>query len=433
MYNKIKVNLLDFKDLLKGFIPNGKVEIFLFIGFLLFYLSYSFFIAFNTSLIQGNGVFFFDLYFSFDNPLIFRQGYFSNYDVAHPFMRYINKPYMFIGELLTSYWGIKAKIIFSIFLCSSAISLSIVYIYRYLKIVVNNNVFICILLSVFYGLFTTNIILSFTLESYTLTVFLLTYCIYYYSYIIKQNKKPILLSNLFFSFGLGGITLTNYIKGLIPILFVKGEFKSAMKRIVGISILFVAVIALMEVLSNSFSFQQTITQKLSFVVDEETENSFFVKIIDLFFVAPIFFLGVIKEPVQLLINGKTESFSAINMDSISYWWQYLYAILVYGLITWSIILNRKNKLVWLILLVYLVDIVIHVIIGYGLKDPFIFGGHWVYVIPILLGWLYQSLNNTMKQKCYTLLLITMLIGLFINNALQMKDFISVAMDIFPSV
>lgn len=30
---------------------------------------------------------------------------------------------------------------------------------------------------------------------------------------------------------------------------------------------------------------------------------------------------------------------------------------------------------------------------YGINDEMIYGGHWVFIVPIFIGWLYKSLSK----------------------------------------
>ena len=58
------------------------------------------------------------------------------------------------------------------------------------------------------------------------------------------------------------------------------------------------------------------------------------------------------------------------------------------LVAASALLNLKNKYVQLLLMYLSIDFVIHFIIRYGMNEAILFGGHWMFAIPILLGWLY---------------------------------------------
>jgi hypothetical protein len=88
----------------------------------------------------------------------------------------------------------------------------------------------------------------------------------------------------------------------------------------------------------------------------------------------------------------------------------------------------KNKYAWMLFLLFGVDIFIHVIAHFGLLTPFIYGGHWVYCLPLLLGWLfgYASDKKILKNLLITVTSV-LLAGLVVNNLVRLSDFIHMAL------
>lgn len=81
------------------------------------------------------------------------------------------------------------------------------------------------------------------------------------------------------------------------------------------------------------------------------------------------------------------------------------------LVAASALLNLKNKYVQLLLMYLSIDFVIHFIIRYGMNEAILFGGHWMFAIPILLGWLYTRLPVRMYR-----ILDWVIIGFFVLTA-----------------
>ena len=73
--------------------------------------------------------------------------------------------------------------------------------------------------------------------------------------------------------------------------------------------------------------------------------------------------------------------------------------------------NLKNKYVQLLLMYLSIDFVIHFIIRYGMNEAILFGGHWMFAVPILLGWLYTRLPVRMYR-----ILDWIIIGFFVLTA-----------------
>lgn len=78
------------------------------------------------------------------------------------------------------------------------------------------------------------------------------------------------------------------------------------------------------------------------------------------------------------------------------------------------------------------DIFLHVIIGFGSGEAFLYGGHWVFLVPLFIGWLHKSITE--KEKKILLYVISFLfLSLIINNIIQITYFINMAIAKFPSV
>ncbi|MDR3057891.1 MAG: hypothetical protein LBU84_07105, partial [Prevotella sp.] len=85
----------DIRYFLKAFLPDKKDEKYLFWGLLLFYLSYSVFVTFTTSIVDNISVGT-DLYFSYDNPLILEHG--RTQISGHPLLIFFYYPFVLIGN-----------------------------------------------------------------------------------------------------------------------------------------------------------------------------------------------------------------------------------------------------------------------------------------------------------------------------------------------
>jgi len=97
-------------------------------------------------------------------------------------------------------------------------------------------------------------------------------------------------------------------------------------------------------------------------------------------------------------------------------WQYALSTSLLALFLLSLFLNRKNRLVQLVALFVLVDVLVHFVFRYGIYEAIIFGGHWLFLVPVVLGWLYSRLDA--KPKVALLLdayLILFAAALLLNN------------------
>ncbi|WP_163318407.1 DUF6080 domain-containing protein [Dysgonomonas sp. 520] len=418
---RTKENFRQLGEVLKLLLPQGKQECILFAGFFVFYFSYSILLVFNTSVIDNQHLIY-DVYFSFDNPIIYNKGYV--YMEGHPLMVYFTYPFLLLGNCLGTFLGYKAKTVLLVLLCLFFISMSVVYVYRYLKEIVKVEGFALSLFVLFYGFFSTSLILCFTPESFTVTAFLLSFTIYYYAHCMQQGKGVRLLTNGFFAIGLGGITVTNFAKGIVPMLFAKESRKTIVRKIIIVGVVFGLCILWIQ---YKYDFISQIKFRLDSNISLPSRGVYYEKIIDMLFCGPILMPGIFLDSIR--VYGLMET--VISVDYYRHWWQYAFALTLFATLAYSVVKNYKNKYVQVLLLMLSVDIVIHAIIRYGLRDSFIYGGHWVFIVPMLLGWLYSTLKELRYRKIMLVVVSVLFVVMLVNNIYQLVDFVNLSIENFP--
>lgn len=412
----IKNNLSQLGYIAKQLLPKGKVEVVLFLLLVIFYLSYSFTIALNTSILDHHKERY-DLFFSFDNVVLSGVG-FENVE-GHPLLPVYSKPMILFGNWVGNTLGMKVRTVLFLFLCVTAIALSCVYIYRYLKKILSLGTFPALLFTLFYSIFSTNLILSFTTETFTISAFLLTFLVYIYSDYIKKEQKMHFSTHFVFSFLLGGLTITNFSKVSALMLFTKEKMKFIISKILIIGLLFLAYFHTLDV----WSF---FTSRMNVLTDGNTEGTVLEKIFSHFYGGSILFPSILWK-----IHPLKQGHEMISIDLYSSWLQYLFVAVIITLILLAIYKNYRNRLLQALVLVFLVDISLHTILQLGIEESFIYGGHWVYVVPLFLGWLYKGLRGKVRS-----LMMAVVCGLFAltlaNNAYQMNHFIDLAKEKYPA-
>ena len=81
----------------------------------------------------------------------------------------------------------------------------------------------------------------------------------------------------------------------------------------------------------------------------------------------------------------------IRPDEYLYGWQKAVTMFYLILILIAACINIRNKWVQLIVSYFCIDLIIHFVFRYGMNEAIIFGGHWLFIIPMLLGWLYVKI------------------------------------------
>jgi hypothetical protein len=304
------------------------------------------------------------------------------------------------------------------------ITLNILQIFKYLKNIIRLPLIYSLLITLFFGIFSTNIILSFTPENFTYTLFFLS--LYsYYSAIKLRNEERIPVTALSLAgITIGGLTITNIVKIFIPVFFEKDLFKSWKK--IGSAILrgviTIIIYALLYLYRIDFKYQNIFTktnqqyEKFSNVESMPTWDM----ILSFFFGGNILFPSFILSDKH---NMKGFNFKGLYMDLYSSLYSYIFVAILLILISWSYLKNFKNKWVQVIMISFLFDIGIHCIMRFGLHTSYIYGGHFIFVYPLLLGWLLYAYRSSTKTMAILSLIISFLfVYLLANNLYRMSEF-----------
>lgn len=400
--------------------PSTLLELGIFIFFLSIYGILGSYIALNYRIIFDSRIPW-DAYFSFDNKaIVMTGGSFERHPLSYYFFNWIREAILLFtnGKMDVNFRLILA------WLSNFVISLSLVQVYKYLKNIIRLPVFVSLLIIFFFSLFSTNILLSFTPETYTYTLFLLVLFNYYIAIKLKKDGKIAGSALALAGVTIGGLTVTNIVKVFIPIIFEKGLFKSWKKfGNATLRVLISAVIFILLYLNRiDFKYQNILSK--SGEQYEKFSNVNSTPIWDMIY--SYFFGGNILFPsffIREKHNMKGFYYKAIFMEVYSTAFSYIFIGLVLSFVLWSYFKNFKNNLVQILMLSFLVDIAIHCVFRFGLHTSYIYGGHYVFVYPLFLGWLFYAYKNSPKILSF----LTASIGAFtvflmLNNYHRMIDF-----------
>ncbi|MGN7756192.1 DUF6080 domain-containing protein [Chryseobacterium sp. 22532] len=407
-------------NLLKQVFPSSYTELAVFMFFLLCYGILGTYIALHYRIIFDSRIPW-DAYFSFDNKaIVMTGGSFERHPLAYYFFNWVREFSLFVS-------GGKMNATFRLtlaWLSNIAISLCIVQIFKYLNNIIRLPLKITLLLVLFFGFFSTSIILSFTPENFTYTLLLL--CIYNYYAAVKLRKEEKIPGSALTLAGItiGGITITNLAKVFIPVLFEKDVFRSWKKF--GNAVFRVALatvcFAFLYLLRIDFKYENIFSK-----TNQQYEKFSNVESIpDWDMMLSYFFGGSILFPSFMTTdkhNMKGFNFKGLLMEPYSSFFCYAFIIILLALILWSYFKNFKNKLVQIIAISFMLDILIHCIMRFGLHTSYIYAGHFIFVYPLLLGWLFYAYRTKPKVLSFLVLTLVILFAfLLTNNLFRMSDF-----------
>ena len=413
----LKSKVLNFFKIL---FPSTLFELGIFIFFLTSYGILGSYIAINYRIIFDSRIPY-DAYFSFDNKaIVMTGGSFERHPLSYYFFNWMRD---FICLFTNGKTNSDFRLILA-WLSNITISLSLVQIYKYLRNIINIPIILCILIIAFFSIFSTNILLSFTPETYTYTLFLLVAFNYYSAIQFKKDKKIAGSALLLAGITVGGLTVTNFVKVFIPVVFEKGLFKNWRK--IGNAIFRVAIscAAFILLYLNRIDFKYQNILKRSGEQYEKFSNVKSTPIWDM--IASYFFGGTILFPsffIREKHNMKGFYYKAVFMEVYSSAFSYIFTGILLILVFWSYFKNFKNKLIQVFMISFFADIFIHCIFKFGLHTSYIYGGHFIFIYPIMIGWLFFSYKKDPKMLSLITLTISLsCVYLLLNNYLRMIDF-----------
>ena len=406
---------------LKSVFPSTKTELLFFLFFVIVYGANAWFIAENFRIIYDDRIPW-DAYFSFDNRAIVQTGGgFERHPLSNYFFDQIRNFALWIsGNRYDSVF----RLVLALF-STVVISLANVQIFKYLNNIIKLPLKISLLILAFYGLFVTNILLSFTPETYTYTLLFLSIFNYYSAKKIKEEKSVSFAATIFGSVFIGGLTITNIVKVYIPFLFERKIFWNWKK--IGWAVAKIAtsvmVFLFLFMLRLNFNFQNFLNK-----TEEQYDKFSKPKITPLWDMITSWFFGgnVLFSNYEIRdyhTKDKTFYYKALFMDVYTSAIPYFFIGLILLIVILSVVKNYKNKLIWILVISFSIDILIHCVLKFGLHTSYIYGGHFVFVYPLLLGWLFFSYRSkTISLSILYGVIMIMTVYLGFNNFYRLGEF-----------
>lgn len=122
-------------------------------------------------------------------------------------------------------------------------------------------------------------------------------------------------------------------------------------------------------------------------------------------------------------KDKTFFYKALFMNVYSSVVPYFFVAIILLMTIWAVFKNHKNKLVWMLVITFLFDVLIHCVLKFGLHTSYIYGGHFVFVYPLLMGWLFFSFKEKKLPLTFLYGILLMLtVYLAFANFYKMSEF-----------
>lgn len=100
-----------------------------------------------------------------------------------------------------------------------------------------------------------------------------------------------------------------------------------------------------------------------------------------------------------------------------YAFNYIVEALIIILFLAGIWAGRKSRYLWLVMSYFGLDMLLHIGLGFGLNEVYIMTGHWIYALPIAIGFLLKETRHQRYSLCLKSLLLTIGLFLLIYNSI----------------
>jgi hypothetical protein len=352
-------------------------------------------------------------------------------------------PVILMAVAIEFLFGFKAKVLFLVLFSSLLVSYSLMLIFRYLMLFLYIELKRACLLTGIAAFFSTNLILSFSPESFPVSLFLLTFVLVYCSFIVRE--KGVVSFSHFFILALitGGTTITNSIKCCIPYWFSDLNLKKKIVKTCYVALMLTCIFSLVYFFVNvgalyfngasklympwSDMIQQYNNYSSEYVNASILYKGYAEMALSYFFGSPVLFAEFIYIPVF-----NTIGFPEINILPYANSWQYIVIYFVLGTFAIAIFKYFKNRFFLMVILSFLVDAVIHVVFHFGICEAFIYGAHWIFVVPLIWGWIYAENKNRKWFIFWDVVFIVLGLIIIFNNSIKMLDFIQFAQHHYPN-
>ena len=72
--------------------------------------------------------------------------------------------------------------------------------------------------------------------------------------------------------------------------------------------------------------------------------------------------------------------------------------------------GRRQRFLWLALSFFGFDLLLHVILGFGINEVYIMGAHWLFVLPLAMGYAFKACAES-RVRLWALRSLVVVLGL----------------------
>lgn len=342
----------------------------------------------------------------------------------HPILAMMLWPFYELNNALKEVFHINCAIYIVAVLWTVLASCSWILMYRIQRKIIELSWQISLLLTLFFFSFSHVMIVLFFPDHMGISLPLLLLTIYLAGKALKQNKRFALWHSLPLVFFATGVTTTNLVKVGIADLFTqwgKIPFKKMilhfMLYLIPLAVLYAAYSYQMETSQKQEEQRIVKIEKAKMKKDKKYAEKYKAgkqeykerreqQILDIPIVTDteyhidrlpslvenVFGEGLILHDTYTLKDANRGNHRPV-LVTYSHWWYYAIEGLIVALFLMGIWIGRQEKFLWMVLSMFLFDMLLHVGLNFASADVYIMTAHWAFVIPIAIGYLIKKRNR----------------------------------------
>lgn len=98
-----------------------------------------------------------------------------------------------------------------------------------------------------------------------------------------------------------------------------------------------------------------------------------------------------------------------------HWWYYGIEAIIVLIFAYGVWCGRREPLVWMSMLMFLFDMLLHVGLNFASADVYIMTAHWAFVIPISIACIFRRVGNTKKEAVLQAMFLFLTLFLWVHN------------------
>lgn len=360
----------------------------------------------------------------------------------HPFMKLFFAPMSVVGQIFFSFGGLRAKALFYIVLFNIVTTFSVLGVFRWTRNVLGLTFFRAILLAGMFTLFFSNLILSFTPESFPISQLILIGSILAAVRFSNEGRQVPFADYFVWTLCGGAVTTTNAVCSSIVFSLTPGQLSRTCRFVLAAAVMFVGLyLVYFAVFGGIFLFLPEGTTLSQWFCENYIEYNRNVPnhgdwggmcqwgdlALNRFWTTSL---------VGSKLYGGTDP-TLGHLEGISYCvpqvaneLSWLRTLLGLGLLTLFALGATAVRKQWALafpLAVFGFNVFLHLILRFGWQEPHIYAGHWIFTVPMVIGGVYAlTQNNKRLNRVIDSLMIGLTLWLAGCSGESLWEFIRIA-------